>query len=90
MKVPTQSIEGVAVDAKRSCAVLTDEEIPYFLDGVSNWEPELIGKRVVVTGEVVEVTYQPDSSGLQKQEIKSSYKLIKSPKYRLASGNEVK
>lgn len=78
-----QSIEGIAADAKRSAVVLTDQNVPYYLEGVSHWDSIIIGKRIVVEGVIEEVVFYPDSSNIQKQEIRSSYKLIKSPEYRL-------
>jgi hypothetical protein len=78
-----ECIEGIAADAKRSAVVLTDRNIPYYIDNLANWPPDMIVKRVIVKGVILRIENLPDSSLIQKQEISGSYYLIKEANYKV-------
>jgi hypothetical protein len=44
------TVIGRAISSKTYAAVKTDDSLVYYLDGISYWESELVGKRVKVTG----------------------------------------
>jgi hypothetical protein len=56
---------GIAEQVKVGAYVMSDDSTPYYLDGVTHWENEILGKRVRVAGElIIEEFYQTDTPGI--------------------------
>ncbi len=47
------TVIGTAIVIKNQAAVLTDDSLLYYLDGIGNWDVKYKGKRVKVTGRLV-------------------------------------
>ena len=54
------SITGVAHNAKAGAVVLTDRDEVVYLQGTTQWEEKLVGKRVVKTGVLRRERVYPD------------------------------
>ncbi len=53
------TVVGTAVDIKHHAAVLTDDSLLYYLDGIDHWDVKYMGKRVKVTGKLVATKVYP-------------------------------
>lgn len=84
------TVVGTAVDIKHHAAVLTDDSLLYYLDGIDHWDAKYMGKRVKVTGKLVERKEYPPIVKSPNPEITaypqprlSDGKLIKKAKWKL-------
>ncbi len=51
---------GLAVDAKAGACVLLKDDVAIYVQEWEHWEPEILGKKVSVTGTLVEKKFIPD------------------------------
>lgn len=51
------TVIGTAIVIKHHAAVLTDDSLLYYLDGIDDWDEKYKGKRVKVTGKLVTKEY---------------------------------
>jgi len=47
------TVVGTAIVNKHQAAVLTDDSLLYYLDGIDDWDVKYKGKRVKVTGKLL-------------------------------------
>lgn len=71
------TITGIAQDAKAGAIIVTDDGAHYYIDGTDHWDKQLLGKRLTVTGELVEVTHEPQKGPEYRQGIVGTQKIIK-------------
>lgn len=71
------TVTGIAQDAKAGAILVTDDGAHYYIDGTDHWDKQLLGKRLTVTGELVEVTHEPQKGPEYRQGIVGTQKIIK-------------
>lgn len=54
------TIDGTARDAKGGAVVLTDDNIPIYIEGLDSWPPSIDGSRISVSGVLKKEKYIPD------------------------------
>ncbi len=50
---PRVIVIGIATPMKHNACIMTDQNVRYYLDGIDDWDDEIIGKKVKVTGRLV-------------------------------------
>jgi hypothetical protein len=88
---PPVTVDGTARNAKAGAVVVTDKAEVYYIDGRQAWEPMVEeGKRMSVSGELVETDYMEeevqDSDSLAKNGTLKKQKLIIKARYSLVQG----
>jgi hypothetical protein len=55
-----QTIDGKAENAKGGAVVITDTMGVVYLDGIDSWDDDVVGKEVIVKGEIFHGKHIPD------------------------------
>ncbi len=79
------TVIGTAYNAKGSACVSVDNGGMYFLDGLDRWDEKYYGKKVKVTGTLVLVHHEKQSTdSVEVQEWVGTRRILKRPKWSLA------
>ena len=54
------TLDGTARDAKGGAVLLTDDNIPIYIEGLDSWPPDIDGSRISVSGILNKEKYIPD------------------------------
>ena len=76
------TLDGTARDAKGGAVLLTDDNIPIYIEGLDSWPPAIDGSRISVNGVLKKEKYIPDPSigddgGISQGAIGMQYVLTK-------------
>jgi hypothetical protein len=83
------TLRGVARDAKGGAVLVTLDNQVVYLEGLSSWPGEVVGKSVTATGRLVEKKYLPDPqdpSGTLRQGAWGSQSVLERPVWKLVTG----
>ncbi len=82
------TIHGVAENAKGGAIVMTSDDTPIYLGGVAEWDSEVAGESVVVSGTLRRVTAGPTpltgSNNKHSAGVDSARYLLENPTWKLS------
>lgn len=86
----TIKVIGRAIVLKHDAAIMTDDSVRYYLNGIDHWSKKYLGKRVEVTGKLVIKKYEVEKSTnpaitVTPQQRLGTWRIIESPKWRLVN-----
>ena len=81
-------VYGTAIDAKAGAVVSTTRMGIFYIDGKKNWEENILGKKIIVLGNLITVDNGLEKSNSQK--ISGLQKIIIRPKWKLADDDSWK